>query len=229
MLIEANGGTVTAGSRRPRLTWKVVRQATRRLTWGIADQAVSSITNFAVTIYVARALGATQLGAFSLAYVTYGFLLNASRGLATDPLLVRFSNKDVSTWRRAVASCTGTAVVVGLAAGVCALAAAGLLHGTARAAFLALGLTLPGLLLQDSWRFAFFALGRGKQAFLNDLVWAVVMVPALYVVNRTGHADAFSFVFVWGAAAAVAAAVGPLQARVIPTAVGGMAVAVEAP
>jgi O-antigen/teichoic acid export membrane protein len=217
MLIDAtSSGEVTAAPRRPGLTWRVVRQATRRLSWGVADQAVSSITNFAVTIYVARALGATQLGAFSLAYVTYGFLLNASRGLATDPLLVRFSNTDVSTWRRAVASCTGTALVVGLAAGVCALAAAGLLHGTARAAFLALGLTLPGLLLQDSWRFAFFALGRGKQAFLNDLVWAVVMVPALYALNRTGHADAFSFVFAWGAAAAVAAAVGPLQARVIP-------------
>ena len=206
-----------------------MRQATRRLTWGIADQAVSSITNFAVTIYVARALGATQLGAFSLAYVTYGFLLNASRGLATDPLLVRFSNKDVSTWRRAVASCTGTAAVVGLAAGVCALAAAGLLHGTARAAFLALGLTLPGLLLQDSWRFAFFALGRGKQAFLNDLVWAVVMVPALYVAQqdrarrrllvrlRVGRRG--------GGRGCRRSPAGPGH----PPAVGGMAVAVEAP
>ena len=28
---------------------------------------------------------------------------------------------------------------------------------------MALGLTLPGLMLQDSWRFAFFALGRGSQ------------------------------------------------------------------
>jgi O-antigen/teichoic acid export membrane protein len=216
MLVEASSGAVAAAPPRPGLTWRVIRQATRRLSWGIADQAVSSITNFAVSIYVARALGAEQLGAFSLAYVTYGFMLNASRGLATDPLLVRFSNADVASWRRAVASCTGTAAVVGLAAGICALGAAALLHGTARAAFLGLGLTLPGLLLQDSWRFAFFALGRGVQAFLNDLVWAVVMIPALFVLNRTGHADAFWFVFAWGAAATVAAAVGPLQARVIP-------------
>jgi O-antigen/teichoic acid export membrane protein len=208
--------SVGDSERQSGLTWKRVRRATHRLSWGIADQAVSSITNFAVSIYVARVLGATQLGAFSLAYVTYGFLLNASRGLATDPLLVRFSNADVPSWRRAVASCTGTAAVVGLAAGVFALGAAMLMSGTARAAFLALGLTLPGLLLQDSWRFAFFALGRGYQAFLNDLVWAAVMVPALYLLNRSGHADAFWFVFAWGAAATVAAAVGPLQARVIP-------------
>ena len=73
----------------------------RRLGWGIADQVVSSLTNFAVSIYVVRTLGAVQFGAFSLAYVTYGFALNASRGLATDPLMVRFSGTDLPTWRRA--------------------------------------------------------------------------------------------------------------------------------
>ena len=216
MLVEATHDALPVGRQRQGLTWRLIRQASRRLSWGIADQAVSSITNFAVAIYVARVLGAEQLGAFSLAYVTYGFLLNASRGLATDPLLVRFSGTDTATWRRAVAKCTGTATVVGLLACVCALAAAAVLHGTARASFLALGLTLPGLLLQDSWRFAFFALGRGYQAFLNDLVWAAVLVPALFVLRRTGHADAFWFVFAWGASATVGAAVGPLQARVLP-------------
>ena len=178
---------------------------------------MSSLTNFAVSIYVARTLGAVQFGAFSLAYVTYSFVLNASRGVATEPLMVRFSGTDLPTWRRAVASCSGTAAVTGLAAGACVLAAAALLlDGTAKFAFLALGLTLPGLMLQDSWRFAFFALGRGSQAFLNDLVWASALLPALVLLRVTGHADVFWCVFAWGAAATVAAAVGPLQARVVP-------------
>jgi O-antigen/teichoic acid export membrane protein len=201
--------------KKSRAPWRSSR-VIRRLGWGVADQAVSSLTNFAVSVYVVRTLGAVQFGAFSLAYVTYAFALNASRGLATDPLIVRFSGTDLPTWRRAVAGCTGTAAVVGLAAGACALAAAALLDGTARAAFLALGLTLPGLLLQDSWRYAFFALGRGSQAFLNDMVWAVVLIPALVLLRVTGHANVFWFVFAWGAAAAVGAAVGPLQARVVP-------------
>lgn len=191
-------------------------QAGRRLGWGVADQAVSSLTNFAVVLYVAHAVGAAQFGAFSLAYVTYGVALNASRGLATDPLQVRFSGADPSAWRSAVASCTGTATVVGIAAGVCVLGAAALLDGTAKGAFLALGLTLPGLLLQDSWRYAFFALGRGSQAFLNDVIWASALLPALIFLRATGHKNVFWFVFAWGAAAAVAAIVGPLQARVIP-------------
>jgi O-antigen/teichoic acid export membrane protein len=193
-----------------------VRKVGRRLGWGVADQGMSSLTNFAVNVYIARELGAVQYGAFSLAYVTYSFALNASRGLATDPLLVRFSYTDLPTWRRAVASCTGTAAVVGLAAGACVLAAAMALSGSTRLAFLALGLTLPGLMLQDSWRFAFFARGRGFQAFLNDTVWAAALIPALLVLRATGHATVFWCVFAWGAAATLAAALGPLQAWVVP-------------
>jgi O-antigen/teichoic acid export membrane protein len=196
--------------------WRLARQATRRLGWGVADQAMSSVSNFAVNIYIARTLGAVEYGAFGLAYVTYGFMLNGSRGLATDPLLVRFSGTHPPTWRRAVASCTGTATIVGLFAGACVLAVAWLLSGTARLAFFALGLTLPGLLLQDCWRYSFFALGRGSQAFLNDTIWTVALLPALVLLRKTGHADVFWFVFAWGAAATVAAAVGPLQARVVP-------------
>ncbi|HTU07732.1 MAG TPA: hypothetical protein VMG13_19415 [Trebonia sp.] len=190
--------------------------AFRRLGWGVIDQGVSSLTNFAVVIYVARTLGATELGAFSLSYVTYGFALNASRGIATEPLMVRFSGSTDRVWRRAVASCTGMAIVTGLISGICVLAACLLLRGPARGGFLALGLTLPGLLLQDSWRFAFFAIGRGSQALINDTIWGAVLIPALVVLARTGHRNVFAFVLAWGASAAVAAAVGPFQARVMP-------------
>ena len=218
MLLDAirRGRPASARSQRTAASWRLARQAIHRLTWGLADQMVSSLTNAAVSIYVVRTLGAVQFGAFSLAYVTYAFALNASRGLSTDPLMVRFSGTNLRTWRRAVKNCTGTAAVVGIAAGACVLGVAAVLDGTARGAFLALGLMLPGLMLQDSWRYAFFALGRGSLAFLNDLVWALVLLPALVFLQVTGHANVFSFVLVWGASAAVAAAIGPLQARVVP-------------
>jgi O-antigen/teichoic acid export membrane protein len=194
--------------------------ALRRLSWGVADQVVSSLTNFAVGIYVVHTLGAVQFGAFSLAYVTYGFALNASRGLATDPLMVRFSGTDLPTWRAATSKCTGTAVVVGLATGACVLCVAAPLTGTAASAFLALGLTMPGLMLQDSWRYSFFALGRGGHAFLNDTIWAVTLLPALVFLRATGHADVFWFTLAWGATGTIGAAVGPFQARVLPNPAG---------
>ena len=84
---------------------------------------MSSLTNFLLSIFVARTLGAAQFGAFSLAYVTYGFAINASRGLSIEPLLIRFSGTPVPIWRRAAAACAGTALLVGLVTGTCALAA----------------------------------------------------------------------------------------------------------
>jgi O-antigen/teichoic acid export membrane protein len=186
----------------------------------VADQVVSSLSNFAVSIYVVHALGAVQFGAFSLAFVTYGFVLNASRGLATGPLMVRFSGTDLPAWRRAVTDCSGTAVLVGLVAGACMLAAATVLSAAVGGAFLALGLTLPGLLLQDSWRYSFFALGRGSKAFVNDAIWALTLLPALAVLRMTGHADVFWLVFAWGVTGNIAAAVGPWQARVVPRLAG---------
>jgi O-antigen/teichoic acid export membrane protein len=208
------GGAPGVGG--PRWASGRLRGLARRFSWGLADQAVSSLTNFAVSLYVARTLGAAQFGAFALAYVTYSLVLNASRGLATDPLLVRFSATATDRWKRAVADCTGTAAAVGLAAGAAMLAAAALLSGTARAAFVAMGLTMPGLMLQDSWRYAFFAHGRGGQAFANDTIWALALAPALLTLRLTGHQSVFWFVLAWGAAATVAAAAGPAQARTLP-------------
>ncbi|KUM77101.1 hypothetical protein [Streptomyces curacoi] len=189
-----------------------------RLSWGLADQAASSITNFAVGIYVARSLGLTAFGVFSLAWVTYGVALNVSRGLATDPLMVRFSGVSDAAWRGAVVRSSGTALGVGAALGAASVVAGLALGGRVGPAFACLGAVLPGLLLQDAWRFAFFAAGAGRKAFVNDLVWGVVLVPAMVVAARVGSVAAF--VLAWGGAAAVAAVYGCFQSGIRPRLTG---------
>jgi len=179
-----------------------------------------SLTNFLLSAYIARNLGATQFGAFALAYLTYGFANNASRGLSIEPLLVRFSGPELTRWRRATGGCTGTALLVGLVSGSLALVAGLLIGGTTRLAFVALGLVFPGLLLQDSWRYAFFAAGRGYHAFVNDTVWALVQIPLLVGLKMTGHANVFWFIMAWGAGAYAGAILGMFQARVVPRLVG---------
>ncbi|MFJ4947026.1 hypothetical protein [Streptomyces sp. NPDC088760] len=204
--IEGEKATAPAGSTR--------RALAGRLSWGLADQAASSISNFAVGVYVARSLGVTAFGVFSLAWVTYGVVLNVSRGLATDPLVVRFSGVPDASWRGAVVRSTGTALGVGAAIGAVCLVVGPALGGRVGPAFLCLGVGLPGLLLQDAWRFSFFAAGAGRKAFVNDLVWGVALVPAMVVAARVGSVAAF--VLAWGASAAVAAAYGCLQSGVRP-------------
>ncbi len=93
--------------RRITAKFKAVRRGAQRFGWGMADQAMCSVSNAAVSFYVARELGASKFGAFSLAYVTYSFALTASRGLSTDPLLVRFSGTNLTTWRRVTAQPPG--------------------------------------------------------------------------------------------------------------------------
>ena len=204
------------------LSWRHARRGFQRLGWGVADQAVAALTNFLLTIYIARTLGATQFGAFTLVYVTYGFANNVLRGLSIQPLLTRFSAVDLRTWRRAVAGCTGTALVVGLIAGVCAAVIGWLIGGTSGPAFIALGVVLPGLMVQDTWRYSFFALGRGRHAFINDVIWAAVQIPLLLWLTATGHGNVFWCVIAWGSGALVGAMVGMQQARVVPDLKGAL-------
>ncbi|MEV6669036.1 hypothetical protein, partial [Streptomyces sp. NPDC051162] len=189
-----------------------------RLSWGLADQAASSLSNFVVGIYVARSLGLAAFGVFSLAWVTYGVVLSVSRGLATDPLVVRFSGVPDASWRGAVARSSGTALGVGAAIGAVCLVAGLALGGRVGPAFACLGVVLPGLLLQDAWRYSFFAAGTGRKAFVNDLVWGVALVPAMVVAARAGSVAAF--VLAWGASAAVAGAYGCLQSGIRPRPAG---------
>ncbi|MCX5071943.1 hypothetical protein ACWGCI_13330 [Streptomyces sp. NPDC054949] len=190
------------------------RAVVGRLSWGLADQAASSMTNFAVGIYVARSLGLAAFGVFSLAWLTYGVVLNVARGLATDPLVVRFSGAPEASWRAAAARSSGAALGVGMVLGAVCLAVGLGLGGSVGSAFACLGVVLPALLLQDAWRFAFFAAGAGRKAFVNDLVWGVALVPAMVVAARVGSVAAF--VLAWGASAAVAAAYGCFQSGMRP-------------
>ncbi|WP_415953307.1 hypothetical protein [Streptomyces sp. KLOTTS4A1] len=185
-----------------------------RLSWGLADQAVCSMNNFVVGIFVARSLGLAAFGVFSLAWVTYGVLLSISRGLATDPLMVRFSGVPTASWRAAAARSTGTAVNVGAAIGLAFVAGGLALGGLVGPAFAALGVVLPALLLQDAWRFSFFAAGTGRKAFVNDVLASLTLIPAMAVAARVDTVTAF--VCAWGAAAAVAAAYGCFQSGIRP-------------
>lgn len=197
---------------------RATRASAGRLSWGLADQGVSSLTNFAVGVVVARSLGTTAFGIFSLAWVTYGVVLNVSRGLGTDPLVVRFSGVPAAAWRKAVSQTSGTALLVGLLTGTMVILAGLALGGPIGSGFVALGIVLPALLLQDSWRYAFFAAGHGAKAFANDLIWATALVPAMIFAAQYGSVSAF--VLAWGLASAVAAACGCVQTGLLPRLTG---------
>lgn len=198
-----------------------LRAMAGRISWGLGDQAVSSLTNFAVGLYVARSLGATAFGVFSLAWVTYGVIINISRGLGTDPLMVRFSGVATEIWRTATARAAGTALAVGVGTGVLCVLVGLAIGGQVGLAFIGLGIVLPFLMLQDAWRFGFFAAGQGHKAFLNDVVWGVTLAPAMILAAK--HGSVLGFVLAWGLSGGVAAIFGCFQTGILPrpSAIGG--------
>jgi O-antigen/teichoic acid export membrane protein len=213
MTISTDSPTSSARPGRHGLT-----QAMRRLGWGVADQGVSSLSNFALGLFVARSYGAIEFGAFTLAFVTYSVVINVARGLATDPLLVRHSGDVSRRWRRAASSATGTALAVGAVIGGLCILAGLFLPDPLGPGFLALGFGLPGLALQDSWRFAFFACGRGASAFINDLIWTVLLVSTLSFLHVQEAGSSARCLLAFGATATLAAVLGAVQARALPRA-----------
>ena len=188
-----------------------------RLGWGLADQALSSLSNFAVGIIVAREVSPRDFGIFAIAFSLYTLAVSVQRSFGTDPLVVRYSGVTDGSARRAEASAVGASLVFGVVVGLVIAVGAGIfLGGQSAHLWLALAVTMPGLLLQDAWRNVFFARGRVVQALINDAVWTGLLVPAFALVSVLATPTAAWLTFAWGAAAMCASILGIWQARVLP-------------
>lgn len=188
----------------------------RRAGWGIADQAFSSLINFALGVLVARSVDLAAFGAFSLAIAAYLLAVSVLRAYPMDPLAIRYAAVRPEVFRHAASAATGTVVAAGVVLGVVVFVIGLVTTGPFSEALLALGITFPGLVLQDAWRSTFFASGRGRLALMNDIVWAAVEFPALALVITSGSRSIFLLVLAWGGSATVAALVGILRSSVMP-------------
>ena len=187
-----------------------------RASWGLADQALSSLSNLAVGVVVARSSTVADFGVYALAFGGYTIALNVSRAIATEPLAVRYSGERSPDWQRAVRASTATALLAGFLALLVGLAIAAFPGVPSRGVLIAFAVTMPGLLLQDAWRWAFFVVGEGRRAFVNDLIWLLAMLAIFGGLYLTDTASAFSLTFAWGLGAVIAAVAGRFQAGVAP-------------
>lgn len=187
-----------------------------RAGWNLLDQVISSGTNALLSFLIARSVSASDFGGFSVAFTIFSVFIGVSRALGTSPLSVRFAGKDAEQFRRGTAAGVGTALGIGLLGGAMCLIAGVLVGGPAGTALLALGVVLPGLLVQDAWRFVFFAEGRPSAAAVNDAAWAVLQVGAVGALV-VSEVDAIApLTLAWGLSACAAAVLGLRQTGVRP-------------
>jgi hypothetical protein len=187
-----------------------------RTAWGLADQALSSSTNFALSLFVAHSVTPTQFGSFALALSVYFLIAGIGQGVASGPLAVRYSAAPPDIFRAAARKAAGTAFVLGLVTGTFCVLVAIQIQPPIRLPLIALGVMLPGLLLQDTWRFVFVAAGRPGQAALNDSVWTIAQILGFIGLLAANRITTENLIGAWGFAAAVAAGIGCLQARELP-------------
>lgn len=188
----------------------------RRAGWNVVDQVLSALTNAALAFVVARSVDAPAFGAFAVSFLVFSLFIGVARGLVGQPLAIRFSGATAQESTAAVAAGTGTVLAVTVPAGVALVAGGLLLGGNLGAALWSLGVVLPALVLQDACRMAFFAQGRAHLAAANDALWAAVQFGAVAVLLSSGRDGVAELVLAWGGSAALCAAVGLVQLRVLP-------------
>lgn len=188
----------------------------------MADQVVSSASNFVVGVLVARAGGASALGSFGIALLVWLTVLGAHRAVITDPMtVVGSTDKRYARLREGMLASAGLGSLV---AGVLAAVAGVLLFaGVDAVAIAALAPWLPSLLMQDYWRAMAFRLQRADHALINDVVFAAVQGLVTVALFALDIKNVAAFIASWGAGATAGAVIGLHLARIRIYSRGGFA------
>ena len=187
--------------------------------WALSDQLLSSGTNFAVGIVIARTLGPAGLGSFTLAFGGWLVMSGFLRAFITQPYMVAASGSAAAAWRDDTASAAGAQLLFGLVGGV-SLVMAGLVVGPTEptgSALVAVGVFAAPLALQDFWRFTAFSRRMPRKAVTNDGVWAIAQAAVLGILIVTDTLTAATAMSAWGIGALAGALVGFAQFRIRPS------------
>jgi O-antigen/teichoic acid export membrane protein len=199
------------------LSGAVLRRRPNPAAFAVADQVVSSGSNFLVSVAIGRFGGATELGGFAVALFVWLALIGINRAVLTEPLIIVEPELDTPTnLRRALAG----QLAVGLALGA-VVAAVGLVLlavdvPAIGGPLLALGAVLPMLLTQDLWRALSFGVHRPERALANDLVFTAVQAVLMGGLIVLGYTSAPWFVVAWGLGATAGVFAGMVQFHARP-------------
>jgi O-antigen/teichoic acid export membrane protein len=194
---------------------------TSRAGWTAADQAASSLTNFLLAITAFALFSLDSFGAFTIAYTTFALSLEVVRALVGQPLAVSYSARPGMARRNAPAALSA-ALTVGVVSAIVCAGVALLLDDPTRGALLALAIVLPGLMVQDAWRYVFFAAGVPKRAFVNDLLWGLIAVVIFLAFHTNGRLSLHLLIISWGVGGTLAGLLAWRQERLaVPFAMPG--------
>lgn len=174
---------------------------------------MSSGTNFLLTVLVARNVGADEFGAFSVGMSVYLLCLTLSRSSISETMILGIGRARGLVHTELAAALSATMLLAGAEAAVILLGAALVTNGDLAVILLVLAVGLPGLLLQDYKRMAFFARGEPKRAFASDCLWAVLQLTGIVTAGVLGIHSPAVLLAIWASSALLSGWLWPAVTR----------------
>ncbi|WP_208114217.1 hypothetical protein [Actinomycetospora succinea] len=179
----------------------------------MADQLLSSGTNFLTAFVASWALAPEQFATFVVSYAVVTVVLALGRAVIGEVLLAYLPTVSLADRPAIVRSSTGAALVLGIAGSVVCVAGGGIGHHTL-SGLLWLAPWVPIALMQDARRFVFLSQGRPGHALAADGAWAAAQVVVLGALAFGGLGFSVAGLATsWG--------VGALTGLLVAAAIGG--------
>ncbi len=183
------------------------RALATRASWNLIDQALYALANMLLVMVVAREMSPDDFGSFSIGFLIYSIGVAVAKAASGQPLQISHSAETPERFRVEVSRSNGATLALALA-GSAGLVLAGLILGDATGrVLLAMAICLPGLMIQDNYRMAFFANGQAHFAALIDFVKAVLQFGLLWALIVMDVSEVGILTLSWGVAGTLSAVV----------------------
>ncbi|WP_433029478.1 hypothetical protein [Actinomycetospora sp. CA-053990] len=179
----------------------------------MADQILSSGTNFLTAFVASWALAPAGFATFVVSYAVVTVVLALGRAVIGEVLLAYLPTVARDDRAAIVRSSTGAAMVLGVVGSAVCLVGGALGHDTL-SGLVWLAPWVPIALMQDARRFVFLSQGRPGHALASDGAWAAAQVVVLGVLALGGIGFSVAGLATsWG--------VGALTGLIVAAAIGG--------
>jgi O-antigen/teichoic acid export membrane protein len=180
------------------------RPARKVRIWSLSDQALSSLSNVVLSVFVAHSVTPSTFGQYALLYSAFWLCLGGCRSFVNEPSLIVSQTGNI---RQSTTKAYGLAVLLGFGLGM-VLVILGLAVGGLINSFMWLGLMTPAIIWQDALRYVYFAERRPARAFAMDIVWLLLMVAGAINLHLHAVHSLGPWVVVWGGGALLSAILG---------------------
>jgi O-antigen/teichoic acid export membrane protein len=173
------------------------RQWLSKGLWAVTDQALFALTNFAVSVLLARWLSVSDYGAFAVAFSVLLLMGTVHTALLTEPMLVlgpsRYPDRTAAYVRRLTTLHFALTTVMGIAL-LLVVGAVALLKPqfTAAITLVALAVATPAILFFWLVRRACYLESRPRLAAAASLLYALIVPAGMLLLTQLGMLTAAS-------------------------------------